>query len=234
MATFSWKSLECVRHHMFRKWCKQTTTLPVLRVVTQSSNATGAYTKMDPGTHIREDQQGGFSIVESLIVVLILTIIAAIVFPDISGITRGMNANTALTTTVAQLRRGRELAIAQRRNIQIRFQNNDQIQLVRNDVPSGTTVLSTVSLGGGGMQFMLIDGVPDSPDSFGKRAAIDFGSATSTTFLSDGTLVDSQGNPVSGSIFMASNNAASARAVTIMGSTGRVRGYRWTGTQWIQ
>ncbi len=181
----------------------------------------------------REGNQDGFSIVEALIVLVVFSVIAAIALPDITGITRGMNSNTALTQTVAQLRRGRELAIVQRRSIQLRFPNNNQIQLVRNDVPAGTTVLSTVTLGGN-VQFRLMDGVPDSPDSFGNGTAVAFGTAGTIMFLSDGTLVDAQGNPVNGSVFLGLDRPITARVATILGATGRVRGYRWTGSLWIQ
>jgi hypothetical protein len=145
----------------------------------------------------------------------------------------GIRANTALNATVAQLRNGRALAMAQRRNIEIRFLGTDQIQLVRREVPTGTTVLSTVTLQDN-MQFFVFDGIPDTPDSFGNSSAVDFSGATSLIYLSDGTLVDAQGDPLSGSVFLGRTNyPRTARAITILGATGRVRGYRWTGSSWI-
>ena len=153
---------------------------------------------------------------------------------NISGIVPGMRANKAMYQTLAQLRNGREQAIAQRRNIRMQFLEGNQIQLERQDVPAGTTVLSTITLENN-FQFRLFDGIPDSPDSFGNDSAVDFGSALTLTFLSDGTLADDQGNPVSGSVFLGlEDHPETARAVTILGATGRVRSYRWTGDSWIQ
>jgi hypothetical protein len=165
---------------------------------------------------------------------LLAIVIAGFALIDISGILPGMRANEGLSQTVAQLRRGRELAIAQRRNVEVRFLGNNQIQLVRDDVPAGNTVLSTVELRNN-IEFHLFTGVPDTPDSFGHAAAVDFGGSAQLIFLTDGTLVDAQGNPRSGSVFLGlPNHPETARAVTILGATGRVRGYRWTGTAWIQ
>jgi Tfp pilus assembly protein FimT len=176
----------------------------------------------------------GFSLVEASIVVCFIFIISGIAVMNISAILPGMNANEALGQTVAQLRRARETAIAQRRNIEIKFQNDNEIQLERLDVPSGRTVLSTVTLNNG-IEFRLFDDVPDSPDGFGNSAAVDFGGSSSLLFLSDGTLVDTLGNPLNGSVFLGvADHPETARAATILGATGRVRGYRWNGSSWIQ
>jgi prepilin-type N-terminal cleavage/methylation domain-containing protein len=182
----------------------------------------------------RPYQHAGFSMVETAAVILIVGIVSAFAMLEIDAVAKGMTANAALSQTVAQLRKGRELAIAQRRNVELKFLGNNQIQLVRDDVPAGTTTLSTVTLQGQ-IEFRLFGGVLDTPDSFGNATAVNFGGAGSLIFQTDGTLVDGQGNPVNGSVFLGeANHSETARAVTILGATGRVRGYRWTGTSWIQ
>jgi len=179
-------------------------------------------------------QDAGFSLVEVSVVILLISVVAGFALLNIEGIMPGLDANAALSQTVAELRRGRELAIAQRRNIELTFPTNNQIQLVRFDVPNGRTVLSTVTLENG-VEFLLFSGVPDTPDSFGRGDAIDFGGSNTLIFLSDGTLVDDAGNPVHGSVFLGlPDHPETARAVTMVGATGRVRGYRWTGSSWIQ
>jgi len=172
--------------------------------------------------------------VEISIVILLISVFAAFALVNIEGIVPRMDANAALSQAVAQLRRGRELAIAQRRNIEVRFLDNNQIQLVRFDVPNGRTVLDTLTLEND-MEFMLFGGIPDTPDSFGKGSPVDFGGSNTLIFLSDGTLVDATGNPLHGSVFIGlPDHPETARAVTVVGATGRVRGYRWTGSSWIQ
>ncbi len=187
-----------------------------------------------PETGRSHRHDDGFSLVELIIGLLLLTIIARYAVINFAGIVPGIKTNEASAQAVAQLRKGRQLAIAQRRNIEIRFVDPNQILLVRREVPSGTTVISTVTLENG-VQFRRFDGLPDTPDAFGSGGAVDFGGAEALVFLTDGTLVDNQSQPVSGSVFLGlAGHSATARAVTILGSTGRVRAYRWNGSAWIQ
>jgi len=179
-------------------------------------------------------QDAGFSLVEVSVVILLISVVAGFALLNIEGIMPGLDANAALSQTVAELRRGRELAIAQRRNIELTFPTNNQIQLVRFDVPAGRTVIDTLTLAND-MEFRLFGGVPDTPDAFGQGSAVYFNHASTMIFLSDGTLVDAEGNPLQGSVFIGlPDHPETARAVTILGATGRVRGYRWTGSSWIQ
>jgi Tfp pilus assembly protein FimT len=181
-----------------------------------------------------ELRNAGFSLVELGIGILLAMLLAGFAVLNIVGIMPGLRTNESLAQTVAQLRRGRETATAQRREVEIKFLANNQIQLVRHDQPTGTTVLSTVTLENKA-EFRVFPGLPDTPDSFGNGAAVDFGGAALIKFSTTGTLVDEANNPLSGSVFLGlPNHPETARAVTILGATGRVRGYRWTGSAWIQ
>jgi hypothetical protein len=52
-------------------------------------------------------------------------------------------------------------------------------------------------------------------------------------FTPEGTFVDELGQTLNGTVFVAlANDTLSCRAITILGSTGRVRAYRWDGSQW--
>ena len=176
----------------------------------------------------------GFTMVECAVACCFIFTVTGFALLNIQGILPAMRANEASNQMLGQFRTGRELAISQRRNIEVRFVGNNQVELVRADVPSGTTLLSTSTLGSN-LQFQLFSAVPDTPDSFGKSAAVDFHGASKLFFLSDGTFVDQQGNPLNGSIFLGlPSHPETARAVTILGATGRVRAYRWTGIKWIQ
>lgn len=62
---------------------------------------------------------------------------------------------------------------------------------------------------------------------------MNFGAAVTVKFSPDGMLLNQTGNSLNGSIFLSTSNLSwSARAITIMGATGRVRGYRWNGVRW--
>jgi Tfp pilus assembly protein FimT len=176
----------------------------------------------------------GFSLVEVLIILMLLCIMGGFAVLSLNSILPGITANEAMYQAVGQLRNAREAAIGQRRTIEIKLLGNNQIQLVRYNLPNGTTTISDIRLANG-CQFVLFDNTPDTPDSFGNASAVNFPGTNTLKFLSDGTLVDDQNNPVSGSIFIgAPDHDETARAVTILGATGRVRSYRWTGTEWIQ
>jgi hypothetical protein len=142
------------------------------------------------------------------------------------------------------------MAITQRRSMRIDFTLGNKVTITREEVaPAALTVVSTVFLEGG-MQFSLVPAtagppattaLPDSPDLFGNGTATYFRlgavDATEIKFTSEGTLVNQDGQTINGSVFLALPNAVkerkmSARAVTVLGSTGRIRGYKWDGGKW--
>ncbi len=179
-------------------------------------------------------RRAGFTVIEFCILAMLICILAGFGVLSINAIMPGMQANEAMYQTLSQLRRARNLAIAQRRSIQLRFVGEGQIQLIRNEWPTGTTDLGMVSLGNDG-KFMLFDGVPDTPDGFGSASSVDFGDAATLEFRSDGTLVDETGDPVNGSVFLGvEHHPETARAVTVLGATGRICSYRWARTKWIK
>jgi hypothetical protein len=196
-------------------------------------HAVARKTKGHPMSETTGDRQRGFSLIEIAIGLFIAMAASGFALLSINNIMPVISANTAMKQTLAQLRRGRELAIAQRRNIEIRFLAPNRIQLLRYNVPNGATVLSTITLQGKNM-FRVFAGVPDTPDAFGNGSAISFGSQAPWIFLSDGTLIDSSANPVNGTVFLGqATSVNTARAITILGSTGRVRDYSWTGAAWF-
>ncbi|MBI1750808.1 MAG: prepilin-type N-terminal cleavage/methylation domain-containing protein [Acidobacteria bacterium] len=178
----------------------------------------------------------GFSLVEVMIVIAIMFIVAAMAIFRIQGALPGIRANTGMNQVMSTVRSGRELAIAQRRNIQLVFIGNNEIQLQQINLPAGAanTLLQDMIFENQ-VQFVLMPGVLDTPDGFGATRAVDFGGSPTLMWLSDGTFVDANGQPLNGTMYFGlQNQAATQRAVTILGSTGRVRGYKWNGVRWIQ
>jgi hypothetical protein len=103
-------------------------------------------------------------------------------------------------------------------------------------VPAGTTTLMSQAFEGNVTYLIVPSVTQDTPDNFGNQSAIAFGTSTvSISFSSDGTLIDQAGNPLNGTVFLAVVNVArSQRAVTVLGATGRVRGYKWNGFGWTR
>ncbi len=184
---------------------------------------------------------------EALMVITIIGIISAIAIVAFTNELPTIRADSAMQLLEAQLRQARETAVDQRRNILVTFQGTaEMVTVLQNlDVTTtpptviSTTTLSDYKLDPNQMTFMLFAGAPDTPDGFGNSLAISFTDQTTRvqqcptlpctiTFQGDGTLVDNAGNYLNGTIFMGNlGNPVTARAVTILGSTGRIKGYRY-------
>jgi prepilin-type N-terminal cleavage/methylation domain-containing protein len=179
-------------------------------------------------------QRDGFSALELLMTVGIMGVLMSVAIAQISQTIPGYKGDGAMRIVIAQINTAREMAITQRRIMRLTFTNTNQVSIVREEVtsPASTTTLSAVQLESGA-KFNLVAGVPDTPDAFGNSSATYFGTATQIRFSTDGTLIDQSGFTLNGSVFVSiPNMPRSLRAVTVLGSTGRVRGYRWDGTRW--
>ena len=178
--------------------------------------------------------QAGFSLIEIMIVTAVMGIVTGIAVVTISSSRQGLNGDGAMRTVLSQMNSAREQAITQRRNMRLTFTGTNSIQIVREEVPGPTLTTITSVPFEGGVQFLTVTGLPDTPEAFGNSTATYFGAATEIKFAPDGTLVDQNGNTVNGTVFVAiAGQTLSARAVTIFGSTGRVRAYRWDGRAWM-
>ena len=145
---------------------------------------------------------------------------------------QGVKADTVMRVVRTQLNSARDFSISEGRNVQLQFPAQNVLQIARRDVPGGSTVIGAV-LFESGAEYVIMPGLPDTPDGFGHTKAVDFGSATTVMFTSNGAFIDQTGNRVNGTIFVGlPGQPLSARAITIHGATGRVRAYRWTGMKW--
>ena len=183
-------------------------------------------------------RQTGFSLLEMLFVLGIMGVLSTIAIAQIAQAVPAMKADGAMRVVISQLNTARELAISQRRYIQVKFVAPNQMQVIRTDVNTagavtGTTLLTTVTFESG-ITYNVIAGLPDTPDAFGMSSAVNFGAATTLQFATDGELIDQAGSPLNGTVVVASPLIKnSSRAVTVFGATGRVRGYRWNAKAWV-
>jgi len=175
----------------------------------------------------------GYSLPELMLTIGIIAVISSVAVFQFSSAQQSVTGDGVIRVVLAQLNTARERSIAERRNMQLRFQRPNGLQIVRQEVPSGTTVVG-LTLFESGAQYYLAPGLPDTPDAFGRSQAIDFGAATSVLFSTDGTLIDQAGRPVNGTIFVGlPGRPFTYRAITVLGATGRVRAYRWNGLKWV-
>ena len=181
--------------------------------------------------HSTSDQDG-FTVIELMGALLVMSIVIAMGIGNFSAALNTVRGDGSMNVVLWQLKLARETAINQRRDVEVRFTMPNFISVVRRNLPNGETVISTAVLQSQS-QFRLFAGIPDTPDSFGRNAAIDFGAATAYMFTPDGQVIDQTGNVINGSIFIGQiNTPVTARALTVFGPTAGIRAYRWNGTQW--
>ena len=166
------------------------------------------------------------------------------------GSMENYRANAAMDVVLGQLRVARQLAISQRRNVKITFNTGASPLSVTYQVmpnPGDTYVPTAVTIPlPPQITFGSVAGEIDTPMGFGTCSgaygvciANVSGGPASMYYTSVGTFTDATYvNPLNGTIFIAiPNQPSTARAVTIMGSTGRVRSYNFlngTAPSWTE
>jgi type II secretory pathway pseudopilin PulG len=187
----------------------------------------------------------GFTLLETTIVVAIMMILIGIAVIQSFGSLTSYQVNSAEDLVVSQLRVARQLAISNRRVVQVwidsspesdgRYHVKYQVQPAPQTNEVAGPVVSVPMPGS--VQFIVETGVPDTPMKFGNSAPVYIGNPPVSggpaimQFNSTGTFTDNTGiTLLYGTVFMGIlNEPVSARAVTIMGGTGRVRGYSYAG-----
>jgi prepilin-type N-terminal cleavage/methylation domain-containing protein len=195
---------------------------------------------MNSTSRLWRDQRG-FTLIEMMLVVLIMGTLAAMAVVVGPSFAKQARADSGTVQLLEVLRTARETAIGQRRNIQIRFLSINSLETAREEIavaPAApvTTVLRTLVFENR-VQLVLVPGLGDTPDGFGGAplSATAFGPTPSRAFTSEGTLIDANGDVLNGTIFMSIPNVPnSARAVTIFGTTGLMRTWRWNGAAWVE
>lgn len=192
--------------------------------------------------------QNGFSLLEMLVVVGIMMTLLAFAIIQSFGSMESYRANAAMDMVISQLRVARQLAISQRRNVRITFSTASSPQTITYTVmpdPGDTVTPTPVTVPIPNIvKFSGFTGEPDTPmlfgtcgGNFGICVAGVSGGPPGMYFNAVGQFTDNTYvNTLNGTVFMViPNMPATARAVTIMGSTGRVRPYNYIGSStWNQ
>lgn len=193
----------------------------------------------------RRGGQAGFSLVELGTAVTIAIVIMAISMIELQPFWQQLQANSAMQQVKEVMRIARETAISERRTVVVQFSSNNTISLYKVAEPSNvesSTAFTSTALPGTS-QFMTFAAEIDTPDAFGipsSPGGIEFGGSSGTPtsgieFQSDGTFTNGNGVPINGTLFIGLPKVpVSARAVTVMGATGRIKPYHYSGTAWLQ
>jgi prepilin-type N-terminal cleavage/methylation domain-containing protein len=182
--------------------------------------------------------QQGFSLLEILVAVAIISVVLVMAMLNYGNILPNYKANSAMDQLLSQMRSARERAISHRREVQVQFVGTNQLTITEiwlvGTAPPPTTVTFE-----GGAQYMVFPSVPDipAPYNFGNSGPIYFGASASPPptmkFSTTGAFIDGGNSLVNGTVFLGiPGKPSTARAISVLGATGRVREYHWDGTQW--
>ena len=182
--------------------------------------------------------QRGFSLLEILTALAVISIVLGMTMLNYGSILPNFKANSAMDQLLYQLRSARERAIAHRREVQVQFIGTNQLQITE-IWPVGTAPVDKPVSFEGGAQFIVFPSVPDipAPFNFGNTAPVYFeglsGGPPIMKFSTTGAFIDGGNTLVNGTVFMGiPGRSSTARAISILGATGRVREYHWDGSQW--
>ncbi len=181
--------------------------------------------------HRSRPSQSGFTILELLMTVAVFSTIVAMAAVGLSSASRYFKGTAGLQQVMGQMRMARDLAISQRRSMEVQLIAPNEIRIVRWEIPNGFTTVNQYFLEGN-VEFHKFTSVPDTPDGFGAGQAVTFAGQT-VRYMSDGKFVDAAGAALSGTVFLGIQGEPNTqRAMTVFGGTGRLRGYTWNGYVW--
>jgi prepilin-type N-terminal cleavage/methylation domain-containing protein len=189
---------------------------------------------------------GGFSLLELVIVVALLTIMAAFAVPQVISMRRVVRFNGLQREIMSQLRLTRQLAMSQRQVMRFRYDNtNKQILIIdnqergtaanpianstSNDVIVKTTSLAGLGVPAGEIAYGQPSGAPTSlPDGVSLNALSN--GLVEVIFQPDGSVLNSSGSPSNAALFFYDNKAPAqtAIAISVLGAGGRVKNWRYS------
>jgi prepilin-type N-terminal cleavage/methylation domain-containing protein len=191
----------------------------------------------------------GFTLLELMITLAIGFVMAGITILALMPLYKQNHVDAAYDTTLSVIRTYRSQSIAQSKRYIITFTAPGTIQVqywgVGVPVSPAPVTVATYQLPDD-IQFAVQAGFPPAaPDGFGSGGtAIDFdqgmglGSQNYIMFMPDGSSQDTLGNYNSGVVYMTrSGDLNSSRAISVFGTTGRIRGWRLysgSGSKWVQ
>lgn len=191
----------------------------------------------------------GFTLLELMITIAIGLIMAGVSFIALMPWFKDNRVNAAYDTTLSVMRNYRSQSITQSKRYILTFTSPGTITVqywgVGVPVSPAPVTVATFTLPPD-VQFAVQSGFPTAaPDSFGTGGtAIDFdqgmgvGSQNYIMFMPDGSSQDTLGNYNSGVLYLTRpGELYSSRAISVFGTTGRVRGWRLVNqgaNKWVQ
>jgi len=200
--------------------------------------------------HIRNDSPGhrsslslressGWSLIEMMTVLAItLTLASITTVVSLQPVLKQQRINTSYNDILTTLRHVHDQAAADMRVYVVSFATPGTVTVTQNTLAGPLLLTTTLPAD---VTFHLEAGLPNSPtvapttpDGFGSAGfAMDFnqgigaGGGTTIYFQPDGTATDINGNLNNGVVYFGRpGDLYSSRAITLWGTTGRLRGWR--------
>jgi prepilin-type N-terminal cleavage/methylation domain-containing protein len=176
----------------------------------------------------------GFTLIEAMVVVAIVMVASAMFFMSIQPGLKQTRVNNAYNAVLTTMRRARETSIAERRIYIVTFTAPATMTITQ----AATGIVTNTFTLPSDVSFRAEPGIPNTaaktPDHFGTASlAIDFdqgvalGARNAVYFQPDGSAQDANSNVNNGVVYIArTGDIYSSRAITLWGSTGRLRGWR--------
>ena len=174
----------------------------------------------------KEDQQLGFSLVETFIALAVASILAAVAIPVLRTAMDQSNADAAARLVAQELNLAHAMAVGTHGNILVRFDSAKNTVVVAPGTGSarGPFVLPGKTI------LLNSNPVQDTPDGLGNKVLGPTGT-NEVTFMDNGAAATDGTGAVlcSGTFFIrhTNNNPATLRAVTLLGGTGKVHIWRY-------
>src|SRR5205085_7848911 len=107
----------------------------------------------------------GFTLVEMLMVLAVLGVVFAMATGITPSLINSTKSDSALVSAINAVELARNRSVGERREFQVVFTAPNQIQVIRIEVPTGTTTVLSTFLDNG-QQYAKFTGVPATPDAF--------------------------------------------------------------------
>ena len=198
----------------------------------------------------------GMSMVELAVVVGIMCLVMVIAIPQLVGARRNMRAAAGPAEVKAQLRYARQQALGLKRAVTVQY---DAVARELNVIQHGSagpavlasagypltpgyTLLRNIPLATGGVapdeiEYGLPPGAPSTPLADTTTLTAPVNNQVNITFQPDGSVMDATGATANFAMMFYHPDYAdsTARAVTVLGATGRVKLWRYTDVQtWVE